>query len=62
MSRKKTLMNTITWRVTASIITVTIVWFVSGELIIAGAVALLEVIIKMIVYYFHERVWEMASF
>jgi len=41
VSKKKVLMKTITWRVTASITTVAIVWFVSGKFVIAGEVALL---------------------
>ena len=61
MSKKKALMKTITWRITASITTVAIVWFVSGKFVIAGEVALLEVIIKMVVYYFHERAWERTA-
>ena len=57
-SKKKSLIKTITWRITASLTTMTIVFVVTGELLIAGEVAILEVIIKMIVYYYHERVWE----
>ncbi len=57
-SRKRSVLKTITWRIAASLTTIMIVWVVSGQLIIAGEVALLEVVIKMIVYYFHERAWE----
>lgn len=57
-SRKRSVLKTITWRVAASLTTILIVWAVSGELIIAGEVALLEVFIKMLVYYFHERAWD----
>ncbi len=58
MSKKRALMKTITWRVTASVITLAIVWIVSGELVIAGEVAALEVVVKMFGYYLHERAWE----
>lgn len=57
-SRKRSVLKSITWRITASLTTILIVWAVSGELIIAGEVALLEVFIKMLVYYFHERAWD----
>lgn len=62
MNRKQTMLKTITWRVTASVITLGIVWMVSGELLIAGEVAALEVVVKMFGYYLHERVWERAAF
>lgn len=62
MSKKRTLLKTITWRVTASIITLAIVWLVSGELMIAGEVAALEVVVKMFGYYLHERAWERPQF
>ena len=58
MSRKRSVLKTVTWRITASLTTLLIVRWVSGRWIIAGEVALLEVLIKMLVYYFHERVWE----
>ena len=56
------MLKTITWRVAASIITLVIVWAVSGELVIAGEVAALEVVFKMLGYYLHERVWERTAF
>jgi len=62
LSRKRTVMKTITWRITASITTLAIVRVVTGKWVIAGEVALLEVIIKMVVYYFHERAWERGGF
>ena len=58
MSKKKALMKTITWRITASITTLAIVRVVTGKWVIAGEVAVLEVGIKMFVYYLHERAWE----
>jgi len=58
VSKKKALMKTITWRITASITTLAIVRVVTGKWVIAGEVAVLEVGIKMFVYYLHERAWE----
>lgn len=57
-SRKKSVLKSITWRITASLVTISIVWIISGELIIAGEVALVEVFVKMLAYYFHERLWD----
>ncbi len=61
MSKKRALMKSVTWRITASITTLAIVRVVTGKWMIAGEVAVLEVLIKMFVYYFHERAWEKAQ-
>ena len=57
-SRMKKILKTISWRITATSTTLILVYILSGELRIAGAVALLEVIVKTIIYYLHETVWE----
>lgn len=48
------MLKTISWRVTESTTTMLIVYFFSSELKIAGSVAVVEIITKMIVYYLHE--------
>ena len=35
----------------------TITWRITGDCKIGGSIAGIEVIIKMIIYYFHERIW-----
>ena len=57
-SKKKSLFKTITWRITASLATLLIVYMLTGELAIAGGVASIEVVLKMGLYYVHERAWE----
>lgn len=57
-SKKKSLLKTITWRITASTTTLLLVYIMSGELKIAGTIAFMEIFIKMLVYYLHERIWE----
>ncbi|MCK4257694.1 MAG: DUF2061 domain-containing protein [Halanaerobiales bacterium] len=58
MGISKTLFKTITWRLTASITSVVIIYFLSGELKIAGSFAIFETISKTIFYYLHEKIWE----
>ncbi|MGM0597518.1 MAG: DUF2061 domain-containing protein [Myxococcota bacterium] len=58
MKIKRSLYKTLTWRVTASTTTVLLVYAFSGELKVAGGVALTEVFFKSFVYFVHERVWE----
>lgn len=56
-SKKKSVLKSLSWRFTASLTTLAIVYLLSGEFKLAGAVMSIEVITKMIIYYFHERTW-----
>lgn len=47
----------ISWRVIASITTVAIVYLFTGHLLLSAGIGVVEVITKMIFYYYHERVW-----
>lgn len=62
MSVKRKLLKTVTWRIIASLTTLMIVYIISGEIKIAGIITLLEGTIKMIIYYFHETIWEKIIF
>ena len=53
----RSLVKAISWRVTGSIDTMLLSWFFTGNLKIAAAIGLTEVVTKMALYYFHERVW-----
>ncbi|SJZ33962.1 DUF2061 domain-containing protein [Selenihalanaerobacter shriftii] len=59
MSNKlRRVLKSITWRITASFTTVSIVYFLTGEMEIAGSVASLEIIAKILIYYLHETAWD----
>ena len=57
VSRKRSLLKSITWRVIASLDTFIIAWFITGKLSWAGSIASLEILTKTFLYYFHERLW-----
>jgi len=57
----RSVIKAITWRITASIVTVLIVLFLSGDLKLALSIGALETFIKMAVYYFHERAWNLTE-
>ena len=54
---KRSLLKTITWRITASLDTFVIAWIITGDWKMGGSIAGIEVITKMFIYYFHERIW-----
>lgn len=54
---KRSAVKTASWRILASLDTMLLSWFFTGSLAIAAAIGGLEVFTKLILYYFHERVW-----
>jgi len=51
------LTKAVTWRIIASITTVTIAWYFGLPPKAIGAVFLADLVIKFVLYYAHERVW-----
>jgi uncharacterized membrane protein len=47
----------VSWRVTGTIDTFVISLIVTGKLTLAGSIALTELFTKIMLYYFHERIW-----
>ncbi len=56
-TKMRSLCKTFTWRVTASLDTAAIAWFLTGNLHMAASIATLEVATKLVWYYVHERIW-----
>ena len=57
VTRRRHFAKTLTWRVLATTDTFIIAWIVTGQWNWAGAIAGIEVLTKMFLYYFHERAW-----
>ena len=55
--KKRTLVKTMTWRVTASLTTFSIAWILTGDLLIGASIGSIEAIAKIFLYYYHERIW-----
>ncbi|WP_347922832.1 DUF2061 domain-containing protein [Pontimicrobium sp. SW4] len=54
---KRSLAKTISWRVIGTIDTVLISWLITGKIALALSIGTIELISKMILYFFHERAW-----
>ncbi|MCM2279784.1 MAG: DUF2061 domain-containing protein [Oligoflexia bacterium] len=54
----RSLAKAVTWRVSGSVATAFLVYLATGAIHVALAIGGLEVIVKMGLYYVHERVWE----
>jgi uncharacterized membrane protein len=53
----KSALKAITWRIVGTIDTMIISYIITGKVTVALSIGSVEVFTKMILYYFHERVW-----
>lgn len=54
---KRHFAKTISYRILGTLDTLLLSWFISNDLSIGVKIGLLELVTKMILYYFHERLW-----
>jgi len=57
VSYKRHVAKTISWRIIGTIDTFLLSWFITGSWKIGLSIGGVEVITKMILYFFHERIW-----
>jgi uncharacterized membrane protein len=55
----RSLAKAVSWRVTGSIDTFVLSFLITGSIRIAGSISAVEVVTKVVLFYFHERVWTM---
>lgn len=53
----RSLVKTVTWRLTGSGATFGISWLISGDIAIAGTIAVIQIVANTLLYYVHERIW-----
>lgn len=54
---KRSLLKTISWRAVGTLATVAISYALTGTLALAFSIGGIELVSKMILYFFHERAW-----
>ena len=57
VSKQRSGLKAITWRIIGTADTFIISWAITKEPVTAGAIASFEVFTKTILYYLHERGW-----
>jgi len=60
--KRRSILKTISWRFWATLTTVALVFFFVGEVKIALSIGGFEVVLKMILYFLHERIWNKTKF
>lgn len=53
----RSLVKSISWRLIGTLDTILISWLVTGTLSLAFAIGSIEMLTKMVLYFFHERLW-----
>ena len=56
-SSRRSLVKTISWRLTGSTATFLISYLISGSVTVAGTIAIAQMTANTILYYIHERIW-----
>ena len=61
-THRRSIVKAVSWRFVATMATVSIVFILTRELKLAAAAGAADVIVKLILYYLHERVWAAIGF
>lgn len=54
---RRSIFKALSWRITATLITTTLVYLLSGEIAFAAKVGLADTVFKLAIYFGHERLW-----
>lgn len=53
----RSIAKSITWRVSATIATIILVYIITKDIRVSLGIGFIEVFLKLFLYYLHERVW-----
>ncbi|TXN36967.1 DUF2061 domain-containing protein [Flagellimonas hymeniacidonis] len=54
---KRSIAKSVSWRIIGTLDTILISWVVTGTLSLAFSIGMVELVTKMVLYFFHERIW-----
>lgn len=54
---RRSIVKTISWRLVGTLDTIIISWIITGEITMALSIGSIELVSKMLLYFFHERAW-----
>ena len=56
-TRSRSIVKALTWRMGGLVVTIAVVWMVTGRVKLAASIGLADTLVKLLAYYFHERFW-----
>ncbi|MHA1925169.1 MAG: DUF2061 domain-containing protein [Candidatus Thorarchaeota archaeon] len=51
----------LTWRIVATVTTISIAFVFTGSVEISLGIGTVEAMLKLVFYYFHEKIWDRAN-
>ena len=61
-SKRRSILKTVSWRFWATLTTAILVYVFTGKIELAVAIGGIEIVIKMIFYFLHERAWNNVNY
>jgi uncharacterized membrane protein len=61
-SHARSIAKTLSWRFLATVITCCVAWFITGVISAAVAIGMADTLVKLGMYYAHERAWNRVPF
>jgi len=57
----RSIVKSLSWRAIGTLDTIAISWLVTGTLSLALSIGAVELVSKMALYFFHERIWNLIK-
>lgn len=57
----RSVVKSLSWRCIGTIDTIVISWIITGEVSLALSIGAIELVTKMLLYFFHERIWNIIK-
>ena len=61
-SRRRSVAKAISWRILAALITAGVALAMTNELAFAAKIGLIDTTVKLLIYFFHERLWNKFNY
>ncbi len=57
----RSIIKSVSWRIVGTLDTIMISWIITGKVSMALTIGSIELITKMALYFFHERIWNLIK-
>jgi len=58
---RRSLVKTVSWRITGTGATFAISYLVLGNVMVAGSIAVIQLVANTVLYFVHERIWNIVK-
>ena len=62
VTRTRSIVKAITFRILGTASTILVFYFFTARVDLAIGAGFVDTIIKLVIYYFHERIWDKSNF